>query len=117
MKSPSRKKFSARAYAERLLEYNGKCADCGCKVGGANGTEWDHIIALALGGLDAMENLQPLCKACHKAKTAGDIKAIRKSERQRQRTAGISRQSRNPIPGSKDSGWKRKIDGRAVRRT
>lgn len=41
------------------------CVKCGDKA-----TEVDHIIELANGGTDDLENLQPLCTNCHKAKTA-----------------------------------------------
>lgn len=33
----------------------------------------DHIKPLALGGEDVEENVQPLCKSCHKTKTAMDF--------------------------------------------
>ena len=33
-------------------------------------TDVDHIKALEFGGTDAMDNLQGLCRECHKAKTA-----------------------------------------------
>lgn len=33
--------------------------------------EYDHIVPLALGGEHSWENLQPLCKSCHKRKTHG----------------------------------------------
>lgn len=107
----TRRRFAARTYASRLAEYEGRCASCGIVTGGAAGLEWDHIIPLELGGSDTIDNLQPLCRGCHKAKTAQDVKAIRKAERQRQRTAGIHKQTRNPIPGSKASGWKRTFSG------
>lgn len=45
--------------------YGDACLMCGDKA-----TEVDHIIELANGGTDDIENLQPLCKSCHKAKTA-----------------------------------------------
>ena len=37
---------------------------------GDRATEVDHIIELALGGTNTIDNVQPLCKECHKAKTA-----------------------------------------------
>ncbi|OOH89527.1 HNH endonuclease [Pasteurellaceae bacterium 15-036681] len=33
-------------------------------------TTVDHIVAKAHGGTDSLSNLQSLCEACHKAKTA-----------------------------------------------
>jgi 5-methylcytosine-specific restriction endonuclease McrA len=52
-----------RATAFRL--YGKSCVKCG-----ENATEIDHILEVANGGTDDLENLQPLCTACHKAKTA-----------------------------------------------
>ena len=37
---------------------------------GDRATEVDHIIELAIGGTNTIDNVQPLCSACHKAKTA-----------------------------------------------
>jgi len=40
--------------------------------------EWDHVTPLHLGGSDELDDLQGLCRPCHKAKTADE-------RRQRQR--------------------------------
>jgi len=40
-----------------------------CMYCGARATEVDHIQELALGGTNTIDNLQPLCKACHLHKT------------------------------------------------
>ena len=37
---------------------------------GDRATEVDHIIELAIGGTNTIDNVQPLCSPCHKAKTA-----------------------------------------------
>jgi hypothetical protein len=36
---------------------------------GDRATEVDHIIEVARGGTNTIDNLQPLCKPCHLAKT------------------------------------------------
>ena len=36
---------------------------------GDRATEVDHIIELAAGGTNTIDNVQPLCKPCHQAKT------------------------------------------------
>jgi 5-methylcytosine-specific restriction endonuclease McrA len=41
-----------------------------CNYCGEVGNEVDHIIELAAGGDNTLDNLQILCKQCHKAKTA-----------------------------------------------
>ncbi|MEM6622975.1 MAG: HNH endonuclease signature motif containing protein [Pseudomonadota bacterium] len=105
----TRRRFSARDLTTRLLEFNGKCADCSCKTGGSNGLEWDHIIPLMLGGDDELENLQPLCKACHRAKTKTDQGHIAKSKRMQQRAMGVKKQPK----GRGFRGWRR-FDGTIV---
>ena len=41
-----------------------------CLMCGDRATDVDHIIELAAGGTNTIDNVQPLCKDCHKAKTA-----------------------------------------------
>ena len=41
-----------------------------CVMCGDTAKEVDHIIELDAGGTDDLENLQPLCTACHRAKTS-----------------------------------------------
>lgn len=90
----TRRRFSARTLMTRLLEFSGRCAGCSCKVGGAAGLEWDHIIALELWGEDTIDNLQPLCRGCHRGKTRQDAAHIAKAKRMQQRKAGIKRQGK-----------------------
>lgn len=57
------KRESLRAQAFRM--YGKTCNYCG-----DIGLEVDHVIELAAGGDDSIENLQVLCKECHKKKTS-----------------------------------------------
>jgi hypothetical protein len=52
---------------------------------------------------------------CHKVKTASDVSEIAKGKRMRERNLGIKRSAR-PMPGSRASGLKRKMDGSVERR-
>ena len=45
---------------------NGKCVCCGSK----ENLEFDHIIAVALGGATTVRNLQLLCQTCNRKKSA-----------------------------------------------
>jgi 5-methylcytosine-specific restriction endonuclease McrA len=47
-----------------FLRRHPECADCGREA-----TEAHHIVPRAQGGSDRWENLMPLCKACHSART------------------------------------------------
>ena len=99
----SRRRFSAKALTEHLLSFDGKCAECGWKVGGAAGLEWDHVLPLEMGGDDDLDNLQPLCRPCHRAKTRQDAGHIAKARRMQQRALGIKRQPK----GRGFRGWRK----------
>ena len=95
----ARRRFSAKALTERLLSFDGRCVDCGYKVGGPAGLEWDHLIPLAMGGADEIDNLEPRCRPCHRAKSAADAKHIAKAKRMDQRQAGIRKQPKRGFRG------------------
>jgi hypothetical protein len=78
---------------------------------------FDHNIPDGLGGDNSLENCKLLCiKACHDTKThMQDNPIMQKADRVLKKTYGVSK-SRNPMPGSRGSKWKRKMDGTIVRR-
>jgi 5-methylcytosine-specific restriction endonuclease McrA len=92
----------------------GRCHICGLKI---RGKEWDveHVRPLGLLGADDMSNLAPAHRVCHSPKTAADVASIAKAKRQKIAHIGAYK-TRNPIPGSKRSKWKRKINGQVVLR-
>lgn len=55
---------------KRLREQAFRIYGTSCVICGEVAKEIDHIIELDQGGLDEIGNLQPLCKDCHKRKTA-----------------------------------------------
>lgn len=73
---------ASQALRVAIFELAGR--KCGaCKVAlvfSERGKTWfiDHVVPVSLGGLTTLKNLQPLCGACHRAKTAGEIKEIRR---------------------------------------
>jgi 5-methylcytosine-specific restriction protein A len=89
----------------------GKCAVCTLTTLAG---QYDHVIPLILGGEHREANLQWLCVPCHKAKTALDVKLKAKVARVQKRHLGIKKPSR--FPGSRDSRWKKKMDGSVVLR-
>jgi hypothetical protein len=104
----------------KLFEaFQGRCVLCDRKI--EAGEPWidEHLRALGLGGTNAAENRGPAHKACADLKTLGkdgDLARIAKAKRQKMRHLGIRQRKGPPIPGSRDSGWKRKIDGTLERR-
>jgi 5-methylcytosine-specific restriction protein A len=99
-----------------FLRAGGRCQACGWLL--APGTRWevDHILPRALGGRDAPDNLQVLCRTCHAGKTARqDAPALAKTRRLKARHLGATR-PRSIMPGSRRSRWKKGLDGRVALR-
>ncbi len=76
----------------------------------------DHVIALAAGGKDEDDNLHPVHEKCHLRKTSDDVARIAKGKRMRARHLGTKPPSARPVPGSRNTKWKRKFDGTVVPR-
>lgn len=112
----SRREFPAKIRAKRFELAGGHCEKCGNRLFPGR-IHYDHVIPDALGGEPTLENCEVLCTPCHGAKTSGeDVPRIAKSKRVRNNHIGAKPPSRNPLPGSRASGWKRKMDGTVVRR-
>lgn len=110
-----RKEFPTRIKVAAYERAGGLCEACGASLRGKR-VEYDHRIPDALGGAPTAENCVCLCSACHREKTSTkDIPVIAKTKRIRAKAIG-AKKPRNPIPGSKDSKWKRKLDGTVVPR-
>lgn len=104
-----------RVKALIYLEAEGKCKHCTRFIDGAAlRGEYDHAVPLILGGSNRQSNLQLLCHECHAGKTKLDVKLKAKVARVRKRHLGIKKPSK--FFGSRDSGWKKKMDGTVVRR-
>ena len=57
-------KFTAKEWADLVLQYQGKCA----YDGAAGPLQPDHRIPLALGGSNTIENILPACGRCNRRK-------------------------------------------------
>jgi 5-methylcytosine-specific restriction endonuclease McrA len=100
----------------KLFEvHGGRCYRCGTKILGMFIDE--HIRPLALGGSNDLDNRAPVHPKCAEDKTRNeDMPRIVKAKAQKRAAHGIKADRGPPIPGSKRSGWKRKMDGTLVRR-
>lgn len=96
--------------AEVFRDAGGVCHLCSRKIAPGEKWEVEHIKPLALGGTNDPENLSAAHVDCHAGKSRTEIKIVRKADRQMKKAAGITT-SRNPLPGSKRSKWKRRMDG------
>jgi hypothetical protein len=98
------------------------CEGCGLNVTGKV-IEFDHIIPESHRHPDDLA--KPLTIAngqllgrdcCHRIKTAKDTTGAAKLKRLDERNKGIKRRSGRPLPGSKASPFKIKLNGEVVRR-
>lgn len=94
----------------------GTCVVCGQIVDGVR-ERWivEHIRALELGGADELENMGPAHEACGREKTCDDHARTARAKRQKIRHLGAAVIAR-PLPGSRTSALKRKINGMVVPR-
>lgn len=111
----SRREFDKRVRAQAAERAKGHCERCATKLM-AGSYHYDHITPDGLGGEPTLENCQVLCLTCHKGKTVSeDNPRMQKADRIRKKHVyGIRPKSR--FPGSKDSPFKKRIDGSVVRR-
>lgn len=97
-----------------FVKHDGRCALCSRELR-AGHWQADHVVPLILGGSHAETNLQPLCTSpCHAGKTRLDVKLKAKVARVRKKHIGIKKASR--FPGSRDSRFKKKVNGEVVLR-
>lgn len=96
---------------------NGICHICKLPIDGTK-DKWDaeHIKPIWLGGADDESNMAPAHKRCHAPKTAQEAAPRAKSNRIRARHMGIRKTQPRPIPGTKASGWRHRMDGTWERR-
>lgn len=85
----ARVEFPRKVRNQAFARANGRCENkrCGAILKPGEG-EYDHILPAELGGDASVANCMLICRPCHKAKTAQDIKRIRKSDRQRDKHRG-----------------------------
>lgn len=118
--------FSKSQRKELYRRAGGQCEAIGSRYGlpegvrcmNMLGSTWhaDHDLLHDSGGVTEIENGRALCLSCHGYKTAKhDIPTSAKNRRVREKATGIRRTS-NPMPGSRASGWRRKMDGTVERR-
>lgn len=111
-----RRILSNRRRLQAWERTGGTCVVCDCRIDGVR-DRWivEHIRALELGGLDEIQNLGPAHEACGGEKTRGDHARAAKAKRQKLRHLGAGVIKR-PMPGSRASALKRKVDGTVVPR-
>lgn len=110
----ARKNLSRKQRVAIFMKTDGRCYVCSQRLE-IKGWDVEHPQALELLGPDDIEALMPICKPCHKVKTADDKRAIAKANSTRDKFIG-AKKSRNPLPGSRGSRMRIKMDGTVVDR-
>lgn len=111
-----RREFPNAVKAQAHLRAGGCCELCksGIKLR-VGDIFYDHRIPDGLGGEPTLENCQVLCRSHHDTKTRKhDVPNIAKVKRIRARAAGIRK--RSTFSCSRDSEFKKKLNGEVVRR-
>ena len=106
----------ARVKDRVLRRFKFCCANCGRKIAVGESWECDHKQALINHGENRESNLQPLCSICFVPKNAKDVGEKSAAYEVRSKAYGMKERKGPPMPGSRASGWKKKIGGRTVRR-
>jgi len=109
-----RASFTPKRRAEIFRDAGGVCHLCCRRIAPNEPWEVEHRKPLALGGTNDADNLSPAHVDCHAGKSRGEIKIIRKADRQAKAHAGVKK--KKPFPGGKLSKWKRTLDGRTIER-
>ena len=111
----ARREFPAKVKLAAWKRCGGFCEICGLKIVGR--PEYDHDRPDGLGGEPTLENCKVACSKCHAIKThEQDRPIMAKANRQMKSRAGLKRKKGRPMPGSRDSKHKRKMDGTVVKR-
>lgn len=100
----------------RLFEkHGGRCALTGRKIAAGEAWDLDHETPLSLGGEHRESNLRPVLREVHREKTKADVAAKSKAARVAAKHVG-AKTTKRPMPGSRKSRWKRRINGTVVER-
>ncbi len=107
----SRTEFTRKTKQEALARSGHRCEATGTRYGFEEGqrcncslslgVQFDHDVPDQLGGDNSLENCRAICVQCHKHKTRNDVRQIRKSDRQRDKSLGVIR----PVGKIKSAGF------------
>ena len=95
--------------------HNWECHICHTRIVPPQGWALDHIVPLMGGGTDTDDNLAPVHNKCHAVKTALDVERIAKGKRVRAKHLGLKETRSRPLPGTKASGLRKRMDGTVER--
>ena len=114
-----RQRLTDQQRAKLFLDKGGKCHRCHRKL--RSGEKWiaEHLVALSTGGDNSPENWDVTCEWCLPEKNredAGKTAKMRAVAVSCYVPSGERQKKGRPMPGSKRSGWRHKMDGTWERR-
>jgi hypothetical protein len=109
-----RNRLTKKQIVALFMEQDGKCCLCSqeLKTKGHLPIDFidEHINPLWRGGSNELQNRGLACKPCAGEKTSTEATARAKGKRVTERFIGVKK-PKNPMPGSRNSRWKRRMDG------
>jgi 5-methylcytosine-specific restriction protein A len=96
--------------------HDGICHVSGVKIRSGDPWECDHIVALCNGGQNRESNMAPVRVGPHREKTGADVALRVINDRVMKKSLGIKTTKGRPMPGSKASGIRKRMNGRVEKR-
>lgn len=110
-----RKPLTAKQKLQMFVAAGGRCCICGGKIDGVREAWDEHVNPLWLDGDNTAPNRAPSHEKCARAKTAGEAATRAKVRTTAEKHFGAKRSS-NPMPGGRNSKWKKTMSGKVVPR-
>jgi 5-methylcytosine-specific restriction endonuclease McrA len=112
-----RKRFSVKERLALFQKAGGKCCLCGGKIDAAR-EKWivEHVRPLWCDGDNSADNVAPAHAKCAAEKTTKEARERGKVRRSALRHMGVKTRKGKPMPGGRDSQWKRLMNGTVVKR-
>ena len=108
---PKRRSLSSSGLVALFAAHGGICHLCETKIQVGEAWERSHPIPLELGGADDESNWRPAHKRCHRTHTSTvDIPNIARAKRRYAKHIGARK--RSTFPGSRQSKFKKRMDGK-----
>lgn len=99
-----------------FLRHNGICCLCGLKIDSVKSSWDEHQNPLWLSGDNSAENRAPAHAKCARLKTAKEATERAKGRDVAEKHFGAKETKSRPMPGSRKSKWKKRMDGTVVER-
>lgn len=111
-----RRRMTAKQKVEMFVRHGGVCCICGHKINSVHEAWDEHINPLWLDGDNGADNRAPAHEKCAREKTGREARVRSGVRAVAEKHMGARTAKTRPMPGSKKSPWKKKMDGTVERR-